>query len=48
LFSYGKGIVNLDAEVPDGAFNLCVTEQELYGPQIAGAAVYQGRLGPPQ
>src|SRR5450631_4356630 len=24
LFRYGKGIINLDAEVPDGAFNLSI------------------------
>jgi hypothetical protein len=29
LFRYGKGIIDLDAEVPDGAFDLCVPEQEL-------------------
>ena len=27
-----NGIINLDAEVSHGAFDLCVTEQELYGP----------------
>jgi hypothetical protein len=31
LFCYGKGIIDLDAEVPDGAFNLRVSEQELHG-----------------
>jgi hypothetical protein len=24
LFRYGKGIINLDAEVPDGTFDLCM------------------------
>jgi hypothetical protein len=46
LFRYGKGIIDLDAKVPDGAFDLGVTEQELHGPQIAGTSVDQGCLGP--
>jgi len=43
LFRYGKGIIDLDAKVPDGAFDLCMTEQELHGAQIAGTPVDQGR-----
>jgi hypothetical protein len=31
LFRYGKGIIDLDAEVSDGAFDLGVPEQELHG-----------------
>jgi len=27
LFRYGKGIIDLDAEVPDGTFDLPVAEQ---------------------
>ncbi len=27
LFFYGKGIINLNAEVPDSAFDLCVPER---------------------
>jgi hypothetical protein len=46
LFRYGKGIIDLDAEVPDGAFNFGVAEQELHSAQITGAAVDQGCLGP--
>jgi hypothetical protein len=46
LFRYGKGIIDLDAEVPDGAFDLGVPEQELHGAQIAGTPVDQGCLGP--
>jgi hypothetical protein len=46
LFCYGKGIIDLDAEVPDGAFDLGVPEQELHGAQIAGTPVDQGRLRP--
>jgi hypothetical protein len=46
LFRYGKGIIDLNATVPNGTFNLCVPEQELHGAQIAGTPVDQGRLGP--
>jgi len=46
LFGYRKGIVNLDAEVPDGTFDLGVAEQQLHGSQIAGPSVDQGCLGP--
>jgi hypothetical protein len=46
LFRYGKGIIDLDAEVPDGAFDLSVPEQELNRAQIASTPVDQGRLGP--
>ena len=27
LFRYGKGVIDLDAEIPDGALDLCVAEQ---------------------
>ena len=46
LFRYGEGIIDLDAKVPDGAFDLCVPEQQLNGAQIAGTPIDQGRLGP--
>ncbi len=46
LFRYGKGIIDLDSEVPDSTFDLGVTEQELHGPQITSASVNQGCLGP--
>ena len=39
LFRYGKGIIDLDAEVPDGAFDFSVPEQELHGAQIVGGAI---------
>jgi len=42
LFRYGKGIIDLDAKVPDGAIDLCVPEQKLHGAQIAGTPVDQG------
>src|SRR5690349_11941522 len=41
LFRYREGIIYLNAEVSDGAFNLGVAEQELHGPQIASAATYR-------
>jgi hypothetical protein len=46
LFRYGKGIIDLDAEVSDGAFNFGVAEQELHSSQITGAPVDQGCLCP--
>ena len=46
LFCYGQGVINLDAEVSDGAFDLGMAEQELHGPQVASAPVDQGRFGP--
>jgi hypothetical protein len=41
LFRYGQGVINLDAEIPDGALNLGMAEQQLHGAQIAGSAVDQ-------
>jgi hypothetical protein len=46
LFRYGKGIIDLDSEVPDSTFDLGVTEQELHGSQITSTSVDQGCLGP--
>ena len=31
LFSYGEGIIDFDAEIPDGALDLCMSQQELHG-----------------
>ncbi len=39
LFRYSDCIVNLDPEVPDGALDSGVAEQELNGPQIARAPI---------
>ena len=44
LFSYCQGIVDLDAEIPDRAFDLGMPEQELDGSQIAGAPIDQSSL----
>jgi hypothetical protein len=41
LFRYGEGIIDLDAKIPDGAFDLGVTEQELHGAPITGTSVDQ-------
>jgi hypothetical protein len=41
---YGKGVVDLDAEVSDGALDPGVAEQELHGSQVACAPVDQSRL----
>jgi hypothetical protein len=35
LFRYCKGIIHVNAKIPDGAFDLGVAEQKLHGPQIA-------------
>ena len=32
LFRYRKRVIDLNAEVSDGAFDFCVSEQELYRP----------------
>jgi hypothetical protein len=39
LLGYGERVVDLDAEISDSAFDLGVTEQELYGSQIASAPI---------
>ena len=48
LFRYRKRIIDLDAEVSDGAFDFGVAEQKLYRPQVAGSTVDQRRLCSPQ
>jgi hypothetical protein len=35
LFRYCQGVIDLDAEIPDRAFDLGMTEQELNSSQIA-------------
>jgi hypothetical protein len=35
LFRYGESIINLDAKISDGAFDLGVAEQELHRSQTA-------------
>jgi hypothetical protein len=47
LFSYREGIVDLNAEVSDGAFDFGVAKQKLHGPQVASSTVDQRRLCSP-
>ena len=44
LFRYCKGIIDFDAEISDGAFDLCMSEQKLNCPEIASSPVDQGGL----
>ena len=46
LFCYREGVVDLDAEIPNGALDLSMPQKELYGSQVAGSAIDQGRLCP--
>jgi hypothetical protein len=42
LFRYCQGIIDLDAKIPDRAFDLGMSEQKLDGPEIASPPVNQG------
>jgi len=44
LFGNREGIVYFDAQIPDGAFNLGMTEKKRNGAKIARAAIDQRRL----
>src|ERR1700675_2824309 len=44
LFRYCQGVIDLDAGIPDSAFDLGMPEQELDSPEIAGSPVDQGRF----
>jgi hypothetical protein len=48
LFRYRDGIIHLDAKISDRAFDPGVTEQKLYGAQVAGSPIDQRRLRAPQ
>ena len=39
LFSHLERVVDLNAEIPDSTFQLCMAEQELYRPKILCPAV---------
>jgi hypothetical protein len=41
-------ILNIDAKISDGAFNLGVTQQNLNGQQVASLLVNDGRFGSAQ
>ena len=47
LLGDGQSVIDLDTEIANRALDLGVTEQQLDGPQIAGAAIDQRSLGPP-
>jgi hypothetical protein len=44
LFRYRQGVIDLDAEIPDCAFDLGMPKQELDGPEIASPPIDQGRF----
>jgi hypothetical protein len=44
LFSYCQGIVDLDAKVTHGAFDLRMAEQQLYSTKIPRAAIDESRF----
>src|ERR1035438_3109592 len=46
LFRYCQGVIDLDAEIPDRAFDLGMPEQELDGPEISRPPIDQGRFCP--
>jgi hypothetical protein len=42
LFRYCQGVIDLDAEIPDRAFDLGMSKQELHGPEISRPPINQG------
>jgi hypothetical protein len=48
LLRYRERVIDLNAQISDGALDLCVAEQELDGQKIAGAPIDQRRLRPPE
>jgi hypothetical protein len=42
LFRYCQGVIDLDAKIPDRAFDLGMPEKKLDGPEIARPPVDQG------
>ncbi len=48
VFRYCEGIIYFDAEISDRAFDLCMSEQKLDGPEIASPPVDQGSFCPSQ
>ena len=41
LFRYCQGVIDLDAEIPDRAFDLGMPEQELDSPEVACPSIDQ-------
>ena len=48
LFRYCQGVIDLDAEIPDRAFDLGMPKQELDGPEISCPPIDQGSFGAAQ
>ena len=48
LFRNCQGVIDLDAEIPDRAFDLGMPEQKLDGPEITGAPIDQRSLRTPE
>jgi hypothetical protein len=48
LFSYCEGIIDLDAEISDGAFDFGVAKQKLHGREVPGSTIDQRCLCSPQ
>jgi hypothetical protein len=48
LFRYCDSIIDLDAEISDGALNLGVPQQELNRPQITCPSIDQGGFRAPE
>jgi len=45
LFRYGESVIDLYPQIPDSALNFGVTQQQLHGAQVAGAAIDEYRFG---
>ena len=48
LLRYRQGIIYFDAQISDGASNLCMPEQQLDSPEISRAPINQGSFGSSQ
>src|SRR5579864_6806297 len=48
LFRYGKGVIDFDSKIANGALDLSVPKEQLHGTQVAGAAIDECRLGSAQ
>ena len=45
MFCYGKRVIHLDPEIPNGALDLRMAKKELYRGQISGTAIDEGCFG---
>jgi hypothetical protein len=48
LFRYGERIIDFNAEIPDVALGLRMSQQQLHGTQVAGSTVDERRFGASQ